>query len=212
MTISVPITMLPKFVLSFVNYSSTDLNGDAFELPFPYWWVSETDRFYANTSNFKLIDFHRFPFNWKNPCGYVVAFTFQYIVVMYCYYLIACSVSFGTGSFLLVTSMVIDIQNNLNSINKRVKKSKKAVETIKQFNCTIHFHSTVKQLGSYKLLIVSLSHQIDFFLLFVDFRFLYDISKMAEPFLMIIVSSVMITTCDAMLLIRMEIVEFNLII
>lgn len=37
MFVSFPLTMLPKFVLSFLNYLTTDLDGDAFELPFPYW-------------------------------------------------------------------------------------------------------------------------------------------------------------------------------
>lgn len=30
----------PKFVLSFVKYFATDLNGDAFELPIPVWYAS----------------------------------------------------------------------------------------------------------------------------------------------------------------------------
>lgn len=34
-----PSVIWPKFVISFVKYFATDLGGDAFDLPLPWWWV-----------------------------------------------------------------------------------------------------------------------------------------------------------------------------
>lgn len=45
MAVFLPSTMLPKFILSLLNYLTTDLDGDAFELPFPFWWVDDMNYF-----------------------------------------------------------------------------------------------------------------------------------------------------------------------
>lgn len=75
-----------------------------------------------------------------------MVFTFEYIVVVYLYFLIACALSFGIGAMLLMTAMCKDIRNNLTPINDRVRERKNHLSIVKQFKCTIQFHSAVKQL------------------------------------------------------------------
>lgn len=77
----------------------------------------------------------------------MIAFTFEYIVTMYFYFLAAYLLSFGIGAFLLITSMGEDIQNDLNSIHERTKCGKNRLEIIKHFASTIQFHSSAKQLS-----------------------------------------------------------------
>lgn len=107
-------------------------------------WINKFSPF------FLLCLFHRFPFNYRNPIGYLFAFALQYIALMNLFFYVCCMACIGIGFFMFIISIAKDIKNNLKSINEQLTKSMaedKISEISKQFSKTIQFHADAKQLS-----------------------------------------------------------------
>lgn len=102
-----------------------------------HWWFITL----SNTLNF------RFPFDWKNPLGYFLAFTLQFLICTYLFILIACGFCIGIGVFMVLEPLIEDIKISLNSISDCVESKRKRSHISKQFSDAIHFYSVVKQLS-----------------------------------------------------------------
>lgn len=96
-----------------------------------------------------LFRFHlvqqRFPFNWQDPIGFLVAAVIEYIEVIYSFALVACMLSLGIGSFIISVSQTSDAKNNLKAINEGAKTNESRLRIWKQLGDYIQFHSSVKK-------------------------------------------------------------------
>lgn len=89
----------------------------------------------------------RYPFDWKNPIGYFVAVTFQYISAVYLFTFTNCLIFFGIGSFIFEHSATNDLKNDLKSSNGIVKIKRKRAQVLDRVSDFIQFYSKLKQLS-----------------------------------------------------------------
>lgn len=143
MVVMFPGAMFSRFILSYLTYYMTS-NNDAFELPFPYWWGTFHSAMQCGVIHLRF-RLRRFPFDWKTPRGYLIAFTLQYIACMFLFLFIACSLSTGIGVYMFIKCLTKDIKNGLNSINEGAKINRDRVKISIKFNDIIHFHARSKQ-------------------------------------------------------------------
>lgn len=93
----------------------------------------------------------RIPFESKNPFGFLIAVTLQYIIVGYELSVIACMLSLGIGAFMFAIASTEEINRSLNDFNKVMNgdgqgSSDNRSYFLEQFSTFIVAHSTVKQL------------------------------------------------------------------
>lgn len=99
--------------------------------------------------NFIAIKFRsRYPFATKNPLGFLVAATIQYIMLLNVWFFVACLISTGIGCFFFVLTMVDDAKVCLRSINKSAKAVAIPSILLKKYLRFIQLHSNTKQLRS----------------------------------------------------------------
>lgn len=64
-----------------------------------------------------LLLFQRLPFDWKNPIGYLAAFSMEYLTTILILSVILCQTNFTVGTSLMLIALAKDIANDLHSIN-----------------------------------------------------------------------------------------------
>lgn len=89
--------------------------------------------------------FYRFPFNWKNPMGYLIAYTLLLISVLNFIYFVTCCVTLGIGIFVFITSVATDLKNELIAFADRIKIEPNPMIMIKSLHDFIQFHSNGKR-------------------------------------------------------------------
>lgn len=89
----------------------------------------------------------RFPFDAKNPIGYLFACALEYLLFLNMTITAVCSLTDGIGISLFLISVASDIEINLNYISESVKMKQNQVEILKQLSELIQFHSNAKQLN-----------------------------------------------------------------
>lgn len=87
----------------------------------------------------------RFPFEWKNPSGSLIAFILIYILQMNLLFFMTCSFCIGVGVYMFITSLTKDLKYNLTIINKLFKAEQNPTELLEQLFNWIQFHSKVKR-------------------------------------------------------------------
>lgn len=95
------------------------------------------------------IYFHcRFPFDWRTPIGYSVAFSIQYIWVL----VVVCSATFHSiflmESFLMLIALIRGVKEDLHTIDKIAETNGNASDTFNRLSQQIQFHSNAKQLSN----------------------------------------------------------------
>lgn len=91
--------------------------------------------------------FCRFPFDWRNPLGYLIALALQCVVVSYLLLVGSCGMALAIGSYLYFMASNKCIKGNLLSINQWTGGNKNSQQISNQFIEFIQFHSRVKQLS-----------------------------------------------------------------
>lgn len=134
----VPCFVCPRAMISFYLYFSTDLGCDAFDLPIPTWYVRNYMFEILNSILFYHLSIYhysrcRFPFDWKNPVGYLVAIILQYQFVSYPCRYIGCFASLGFASFWFAVSAAKNIKSNLREINQSIKAKQHRSIIFQQF-------------------------------------------------------------------------------
>lgn len=132
-------SVLPQCIVSFGVYFITDSGSESFQLPVPFWYIvctlsfsSNWSRFFVNfTKIFVSLPFQRFPFDWNNPIGYLIAVTLEYIILAYEFFVVACLVGLGIGANLLGILVIKDIQSIVQSINSEAKATKNQSNDLK---------------------------------------------------------------------------------
>lgn len=83
----------------------------------------------------------------QNPFVYLIAATYQYIVLAYAFLFMACVLSIGIGAFLFQLTVNADIKRNLRSINECAKSQRFGLHAaFNELFDTIQLHSDTKQL------------------------------------------------------------------
>lgn len=92
----------------------------------------------------------RFPFNSDHPIGYLGAIILEYILCGYEYFVVACTLALGIGSYWLEVSATKIIQRILHTINNKARANKNQLNELKiLFKEYIDTHAIVKQLSTY---------------------------------------------------------------
>ena len=100
-----------------------------------------------NLTNFN--NFERYPFDWKNPFGYFIAFMFQYLVETCALMVIAAIITFGIGSFLLQIAALAEARENLKNFNELAKFKENRLETLSRLGDFTQFHNRLMQLSTF---------------------------------------------------------------
>lgn len=87
----------------------------------------------------------RFPFDFKNPIGYTIDMTLQYMLALCIEFFIACMTSFTIGSHLMLTSLTKDIRSNLCSLKGNFKSKTNRINIPKQLTDSVQLHLSIKQ-------------------------------------------------------------------
>lgn len=90
----------------------------------------------------------RFPFDSKNPTGYLAAAFIQFCFAIYPFQYSGCFMSIAFGAFMFITNFIEIMENELRSINKmsndHSRYRKKMCERLSAFIWT---HANLKQLS-----------------------------------------------------------------
>lgn len=123
--VTLPATMLPNFILSFLIYFTTDSESQAFLLVFPIW----------------------LPFDWRTPVGYLIAFAIEFAAFSCILIASNCLMGFLIGSTEMLMAIVVDIKEALNTLNDGYKTEKNPLK-LKQSICDfVQFHADTTQLS-----------------------------------------------------------------
>lgn len=140
-----------KILYSFFNYFFTDLGSDAFVLPFYMWqdfMISHQVIKLKSIFLFNICIICRYPFDWKNPTGYLAACFIQYVGLVHLFYFIAFCICLQIGVYLWVTAFHKNLKRDLKLFNQRAKSQDNRTEIlIGQFHDLIQFHSFLIQLS-----------------------------------------------------------------
>lgn len=100
-----------------------------------------------------MVLIERFPFNWRNPFGYLIAASIQCIEVLNSLTFVACMISLGVGAFLFAvagakaaTIILKEINENAKSKNKNKLENRQRI--LKQLAAYIQFHWSLKKFSS----------------------------------------------------------------
>lgn len=117
--------MLPALIISIVAYFNTDPKYDAYTLPYYMWY----------------------PFDVKNPFGYLIAFVQQCATFYYNNCLCTVVICMIVKTTLSLIAMAKDVQLNFEAV-KLVQENQQ--EMLKQFSQCIQLLSNAKQLSEWK--------------------------------------------------------------
>lgn len=82
----------------------------------------------------------RFPFDWKNPLGYLVAFILICIINLNIVIFMMCNLCLGIEVYALITSFTKDIKYELSAFSRMARSE---LNLSKRLFGIVHFHSTV---------------------------------------------------------------------
>lgn len=140
-----PLILLPKFIISFFYYFTTDVGNDSFELMISMWWVFRNN-FYILRHWLNIFGSCRFPFDTNNPTGYILAFMLQYIMAFYLIFSTATMINLGIGTYLLATSLSNDLLADLHHfIECKLFSEGNKIQALKQIANFCRMHSTSKR-------------------------------------------------------------------
>lgn len=149
----------------------------------------------------------RFPFDWENPLGYLIAIAVQYVVVAYECFAGACSLSLGIGLYWFVNSASKDFQRFLPSINDRADESP-SNELKMLFIEFVDAHVIIKQLSIVAIQSPIETENIDIKIKFDFFRVINNFSDLFQPIVMMICTWSLLSISSAMLIIHEQMVEY----
>lgn len=138
------LAMLLFLSMNLYNYFVLDLGVDSFRLPFPYWYVLADLRIWVVFNLISLNSF-RFPFDWKSPYGYMIAFILSYILHRNLLYFLICTIATATGTYTLIALLTKEIKNDLLAFRKLVKSDPNPMMYFKPLYRLIEFQWKLKR-------------------------------------------------------------------
>lgn len=143
-----PGLIISQVLITFYVYLTTNLDNNAFNLAVPIWYVLYTPEIIIYVNFLFVYMNFRLPFDWKNPSGFLIASILIFMLMLNTFMFMACELSTGIGTYVLVTSLTKDLKNNFSSFSQIVKSKSNAVKLMKQLIDLIQYHSTGKRFGS----------------------------------------------------------------
>lgn len=92
----------------------------------------------------------RFPFDCKNPVGYLVAIVLLYIMIFYMFFVIASMLSLGIGTFILAVLSTVEIKRYMNLVSEHAISKKNRSKSLQLLADFVDFHSGLKQLSKHE--------------------------------------------------------------
>lgn len=158
--------------------------------------------------------FSRFPFDWKNPVGYVFAFIVEYSIASSLFWCIGSMAIFGIESYLISVAITNDVESNLRLIIESAKSRKNHSKTMALIKEFIETYSTFKQLiKSHRILVFH--DQIGFLFQlrgYCHYRIIYGFSGVCKLTTSVVFGTSLITMCGSMLMIQTEMVQYPLFV
>lgn len=98
---------------------------------------------------FRLLvcEMFRFPFDWKNPIGYLISVSWNSIVIFVLFRFLTCMVPLALGAYLFVFSVNNDWEHVIRTLGKRKATKPSKVNIFKRVTEFIRSHSNMKQLS-----------------------------------------------------------------
>lgn len=93
----------------------------------------------------------RYPFDWKNPFGFLICAALQYRMILHSLRLLACVLSLALGAFLFAISMVKELKSELITINEMAKRKKTRPGVAKKLYNFLEVHTDLKRLSKSRL-------------------------------------------------------------
>lgn len=100
---------------------------------------------------------NRFPFDWKNPYGYLLAITLQCMITGYIQFNFANLLAIPITVFFFIIFVIKNIKSILGLIDQNAKPKESDLQTIKNFTIFIETHSDLKQLSKIFLKFIKLA-------------------------------------------------------
>lgn len=95
----------------------------------------------------EVSSFRRFPFDWKNPVGFLIAISIQYTMFKYGSRICTCFFALSIGSQLYAIALSKAIKGSLLSINQNNQAKSDEPILLEQINEFIELHSNAQQLS-----------------------------------------------------------------
>lgn len=145
-------------------------------------------------SNFQ----HSFPFEWKNPNGYLIVLIWQGVGILIILRFLACLAPLAFAFFIIAFTGTKDWKNYLQTLEKMAENKQSKADIFKQITEFFRSHSGVKQLSRE---VVCTQRVINFSCIFFtkDFVNVYEVSILAD------VMCCTVTLCAVMMMIQSEI-------
>lgn len=93
----------------------------------------------------------RFPYDWRNPSGYLVAISIQYFLAFYPSRYVGCFLCFAFGAFMFSMATVEILKNELHAIDMMGSGRKTREKMLKSFSEFIRRHADAKQLSEWPI-------------------------------------------------------------
>lgn len=153
--------IIPKAIVSYFLYFTTDMGNDALELPIRMWYVCKKitqmidltpqvfDLIIGSSISYWLCIKHilRLPYDWKNPIGYLVAVSALLLWALFPFQYMGCIITLAFGVFMFATALVKDLNGVLHSINSMINDKESRNEMYKELSEFIRIHANAKQLS-----------------------------------------------------------------
>lgn len=91
----------------------------------------------------------RFPFDWKNPSAYLVAFAVEHFLITCASISAVLTTNFVVGIGLIIIAMAKDVKTDLGSIFDRVQNHSEHSQLVIDFKNSIRFYFGTKQLSEW---------------------------------------------------------------
>lgn len=155
----------------------------------------------------------RFPFDWKNPLGYLVAFILICIINLNIVIFMMCNLCLGIEVYALITSFTKDIKYELSAFSRMARSE---LNLSKRLFGIVHFHSTVKRFDKSNFDYIPLTQfSFDFFLFFLSHFFqrrVCSVAKIVEPILTVFYIGNILAMCIPMISIQWAMVRMNIVL
>lgn len=101
--------------------------------------------------NLLIFQRERFPFDWRNPIGYMIAFAIEYLSFFCVVRVAVCLTTFIPGTFWILISITDDLKCDFNTVNELAKSEGSRLQITEKFYELISFQSDAKQLSIIRL-------------------------------------------------------------
>lgn len=151
----------------------------------------------------------RFPFDWKNPRGYLIAWILLYILQGNTIHFLTCCFNNGVGVYMLTMSLNKEIKNDFCAFMTLVKRDPDPMMFFNPLYDLIEFQSRLKLYERNQTKSFVCKTLIQHIFLKTIFRYARNLSNVFQPMIMALFAANFITISLSMLSIQIGMVNLN---